>query len=67
MKPEPGWGLELLRWYDRGHLPALAAARGCIRAQRFWNNDDELERSRAALFHEARAHHVCAGGLRRAV
>jgi len=43
MKPEPGWGVELQRWYDQEHLPALAAVRGCIRAQRFWNNDDEQE------------------------
>ena len=43
MKPEPGWGLELQRWYDGEHLPALAAVPGCVRAQRFWNNDDEQE------------------------
>lgn len=43
MKPEPGWGIELQRWYDQEHLPALAAVPGCIRAQRFWNNDDEQE------------------------
>ena len=43
MKPEPGWGIELQRWYDQEHLPALAAVPGCIRAQRFWSNDDEQE------------------------
>lgn len=43
MKPEPGWGIELQRWYDQEHLPGLAAVPGCIRAQRFWNNDDEQE------------------------
>jgi len=43
MKPEPGWGIELQCWYDQEHLPALAAVPGCVRAQRFWNNDDEQE------------------------
>lgn len=43
MKPEPGWGIELQRWYDQEHLPALAAVPGCMGAQRFWNNDDEQE------------------------
>ncbi|MDH6590535.1 hypothetical protein M2165_000424 [Variovorax sp. TBS-050B] len=41
MAPEPGWGIELQRWYDQEHLPGLAAVPGCVRAQRFWNNDDE--------------------------
>lgn len=43
MTPEPDWEIELQCWYDSEHLPGLAGVPGCIRAQRFWNNDDELQ------------------------
>jgi hypothetical protein len=34
-----GWLDEMMRWYDREHLPGLAAVPGCVRAQRFVNLD----------------------------
>ncbi|XAH22761.1 hypothetical protein AAFF27_22645 [Xylophilus sp. GW821-FHT01B05] len=43
MTPEPDWEIELQCWYDNEHLPGLAGVPGCVRAQRFWNNDDELQ------------------------
>jgi len=43
MTPEPDWDIELQCWYDSEHLPGLAGVPGCVRAQRFWNNDDELQ------------------------
>ena len=39
MDPAPGWEEELFRWYDTEHMPGLAAAPGCVRAQRFLNRD----------------------------
>ena len=37
MDPEAGWLDEIARWYDREHMPGLAAVPGCIRAMRFLN------------------------------
>lgn len=37
MDPEAGWMEEIARWYDREHMPGLAAVPGCIRAMRFLN------------------------------
>ena len=34
-----GWLDEMMRWYDREHMPGLAAVPGCVRAQRFINLD----------------------------
>ena len=34
-----GWQDELFRWYDTEHMPGLAAAPGCVRAERFLNPD----------------------------
>ena len=34
-----GWLDEMIRWYDREHMPGLAAVPGCVRARRFVNQD----------------------------
>ena len=39
MDPADGWFDEIVRWYDTEHMPGLAAAPGCVRAQRFINHD----------------------------
>jgi hypothetical protein len=39
MDPAHGWLDEIVRWYDAEHMPGLAAAPGCVRAQRFVNHD----------------------------
>ncbi len=36
---EDGWRDEVFDWYDKEHLPGLAAVDGCIRAVRFANHD----------------------------
>lgn len=36
---EAGWEDELTRWYEREHLPGLAAVPGCVRAMRLRNLD----------------------------
>jgi len=37
--PETGWMPELGEWYDREHMPGLAAVPGCIHATRYLNHD----------------------------
>jgi hypothetical protein len=39
MDPEEGWMPELSDWYDREHMPGLAAVPGCIHAARYLNHD----------------------------
>jgi hypothetical protein len=39
MDPEVGWKDELFSWYDKEHLPGLAAVPGCIKATRCINLD----------------------------
>ena len=36
---EDGWSEDVFDWYDKEHLPGLAAVPGCIRAARFINHD----------------------------
>lgn len=37
--PEKGWRKELSKWYDKEHMPGLAAVPGCIHAVRMINLD----------------------------
>jgi hypothetical protein len=34
---DDGWEAELAQWYDREHLPGLAAVKGCVHARRYVN------------------------------
>jgi hypothetical protein len=37
--PEAGWMPEIVRWYDKEHMPGLASVPGCIHARRLLNHD----------------------------
>lgn len=37
--PDAGWEQEIAHWYEKEHLPGLAAVPGCVLARRFINRD----------------------------